>query len=163
MIIAGCSPTWKIPATSFSQPSTMIVCVDVQQDSLQSISDAIDDWNTALTSWKKLELQVGSVGDPSCSISIEDVDRLPVDDPDAIALTNGLGGNRIYLLKGSYEMNARTVVSHELGHVFGAQHVNGTLMSSRSGGARKSCPDVTTMAQVAAYNDLNLETLSWCY
>lgn len=80
-----------------------------------------------------------------------------------LAETSMVGGFEIRMRKGWYEQDIPGILMHEMGHAFGAQHVDGTLMNPTWAPHRFVCPDKTTVAQVAAWWQINLDTLSYCY
>lgn len=74
-----------------------------------------------------------------------------------------VGGREISLVKGRYEQDVTGILLHEIGHALGAQHVPGTLMNPRWTPGEFTCPDATTVAQVAAWNKVDLGLLQWCW
>ena len=61
-----------------------------------------------------------------------------------------------------YEFDVPGILSHELGHVFGAELEDGTTMS-KFWHDKQVCPDIHTMAQVALYQGLEFSRLGYCY
>jgi len=80
----------------------------------------------------------------------------------SIAWTSMIGGKEINLVIGKYENITRQLVLHELGHALGAQHVPGTLMNPSYSPVKYRCIDATTVAQVAAWNQVDIGILRWC-
>ena len=130
------------------------VCLDVPEALKPEMARAVANWNRALNG--KLELRVAA---DACDISVLDVSTSPCPET-ALACTDTLGGSVVYMKRGFYERQPANILAHELGHAFGAQHVEGTLMAPI--GAPQDCPDHVTIVQVAAYNHWNLAELRWC-
>jgi len=160
---ASCAPQWHQPV-GFVEPvqAPTYVCIDlVDERAIKAAAEATQAWDRSLVTWRHLVPIVEH--DPTmCAIVIKEVVHPGPAASDALAWTSTLGGRTITLVRGRHEHDTRGIVLHELGHALGAQHVEGTLMAPRW---RKGmlCPDVTTVAQVAAWNHVNLDTLSWCY
>jgi hypothetical protein len=134
--------------------STRSICLEVPEAVKPQAALAVANWNRALNGKQILQLRTDS-----CSILVIDTDRAHCP-PAALACADAIGGSVIYLRRGSYEHQPANILAHELGHVLGAQHVEGALMSAT--GAPQACPDQTTVAQVAAYQHWNLAELCWC-
>jgi hypothetical protein len=163
-IFACSSVHWARPQSiSFNdQLPPTYVCTSVPQEQFNAVKLAFDDWNKALVTWKRFV--VVENGGSGCSYFIEETNENKCQgDGLTIACANAIGGNTTYLRRGRYEKRTKEIVMHEFGHVLGAQHVQGTLMDATYDDHLYACPDVTTVAQVAAYNKLNLAQLSWCY
>ena len=141
---------------------TINVCIDLSETYIDGAVEAVKQWDEVLRNWRRLSFTIGNVTDDRCQLTIQETDDYHHNDPSSIAWTDTIGGRHIYIrknVKSKFEM--QNTVLHELGHAFGAQHVPKTLMS-RVQIPMTQCPDVTTVAQVAAWNHLNLNALSWC-
>lgn len=70
----------------------------------------------------------------------------------------------VQLVPGLYEFDARSIVMHELGHVFGASHEDGTLMdpSYHRWMLDMSCPDVATLGMVVEARVLDVGVIAPC-
>lgn len=157
----ACVPTWRNPVhTTGDQPGTIYVCVELPEDQRAAAREAVKQWDTSLRNWKRFNYVDGRHS--YCSISVHETINPKTDEPTALAWTTRIGGTTIYMLQGSYEHDTRGILLHELGHALGAQHVEGTLMNKNWYSHLFECPDVTTVAQIAAWNKVDLDTLSWC-
>lgn len=167
---SGCSEKWSEPAQNGSLiPPTMgYVCVDLPQTTRPTALEAVAEWDHAVHNWKKLVIVDGQPGDSSlCSYWIHEVpEQLPEGQglSDSSAAWTTVGGRDISMRRGRYEANTKGVLVHELGHALGAQHLPGTTMNPtyKKDYLRGDCPDAPTVAQVAAWNRVNIELLAWC-
>lgn len=171
-LLFGCGVTvWRQVKSSWNIPETAFVCVNGVPETLHDrIAEAINSWNKALGNWRHFKPVFDE--NISCAYLIHEVPNdlnqingpIP-NSPDAVAFAT-LGGREISLRKGYYEYDVGAIVLHEFGHVLGAQHVPNTTMDPTVLKIQKNvelCPDIYTVSQVAAWNKLNLETLSWCF
>lgn len=162
----GCMKEWTTsqPNQTFDVPSTWYICLDLPKEHLSDAIDATLLWDRSLHQWKHIQPVTGLSG-PACRVRVFEVDAYPIDDSEqtALAWTSMIGGQEIMMKKGRYEQDVKGVLLHELGHAFGAQHVPGTLMNPGLVHSTPRCPDATTVAQVAAWNNVNLELLTWCW
>lgn len=158
----ACITTWSKAKTDTwnGQPTTINICVNAPPEVHKDILAAITEWDKSLHNWHQLQAQFEL--NNSCDIIIREVPNKPSYD-NMLAWANGYGGNRIYLIKGKYEWATKIITMHELGHAFGAHHVNGTLMNSYPTYLIKDCPDFTTILQVAVFNNIEVSQLSFCY
>ena len=145
------------------EPSTAYVCIDLPAEQRQEAFRAVDNWNLSLNQWKKFVAVDNRDRPGACTYSVTEVFEHKIDDEHAMAWASRIGGSEIMMFKGHYEHDTAGILLHELGHVLGAQHVYGTLMNPTWSRYRFDCPDESTVAQVAAWNRVDLETLSWCY
>lgn len=109
---------------------------------------------------------MNDVPDTACTYIVSEVAS---DDPtmeethkDAAAWVSMIGGSHVYMRKGHYEHDVAGLVMHEIGHLLGAQHVPYTLMHQTWERLMFVCPDATTVAQVAAWNQVDIRLFSWC-
>ena len=167
-LTTSCAPEWTRPAQngSWNRPITAYVCVSLPKEQQAAAKLAIDGWDHALGQWKHVVYveSPGPVG-PDCTYWVHEVtdEGISEDDKHALAWASMLGGSEISMRKGWYEHDTTGILLHELGHAFGAQHVPGTLMNATYWRHGFVCPDATTVAQVAAFNKVNLALLCWCY
>ena len=163
MLSVACAPAWVHPAVngSFYPPTKAYVCLDLPTEQLPAARAAVEGWDHALNQWKHLIAVDGK--QETCTYWVHEVTEVLEEDKHALAWASSLGGREISMRKGWYEHDTTGILLHELGHAFGAQHVAGTLMNATYWKHGFICPDVTTVAQVAAFNHVNLGLLSWCY
>lgn len=85
---------------------------------------------------------------------------------DKLAFVNDLGddGHTMIIIQDRIgHRNLHKIFLHEFGHIFGARHVEAfSLMHTRYGSEQTDCIDKITIAQVAAYNGLDLSKLDYC-
>lgn len=162
LALLGCATSWHRPSVNGTSdtPSTAYVCIDLPPENVASAERAVAMWDRALAQWRHLKPVVG--GDSACTYYIHETTQLFPLDPEALAWASILGGREISLVKDRYEHDVSGIIMHELGHCLGAQHVTGTLMNPRWSPEEFRCPDVTTVAQVAAWNRVDLGSLAWC-
>jgi len=168
-IFFGCEPMWIGPQRidTWNGVQNAYVCLDLPANVLDEASSAVTSWDRSLRQWKRLIPVTGGAGivdefEVGCSYVVAEVDKPNAGDPLAVGWVSRIGGRYIYLRKGYYEEAVEVIILHELGHALGAQHVAGTLMNPTYDTITQKCPDVTTVSQVAAFNGLDLATLSWC-
>jgi len=173
ILVSGCVGTqWTKPALevpAFEQ-GHIYVCLDLPDASLPGAHDAVDKWDRALHQWRHVEaVDHGKPWLTTCTLWVHEAKDAPQDNdsgtnqPKPLAWTSTLGGFEISLKKGWYEQDVSGILQHEMGHAFGAQHVAGTLMNPSWYPHAFTCPDKTTVAQVAAWWQINLDGLSYCY
>lgn len=168
--LSSCAPEWTRPAQngSFVPPGKVYVCVDLPEKQQAAAELAVAGWDRALHLWKRIVYveggsdAAGLLGGP-CTYWVHEVTEVNEEDEHILAWASALGGHEISMRKGWYEHDTTGILLHELGHAFGAQHVPGTLMNASWYRHGFTCPDVTTVAQVAAWNRINMAMLCWCY
>jgi len=149
-LVISCTTQWSAPhAITFDHSRPLRVCSRVAGD---GVANAVAAWDRAIGGWRHVEMASGS-----CDVHVVYGE---CESKTAIACTESLGGSQITIQRSSHDTTG--VVAHELGHALGAQHVPGTLMDLQNAN-KWDCPDATTVAQVAAYNRINLELLGWCW
>lgn len=89
-----------------------------------------------------------------------------VKDNGMLAFVNALGERANILVVVNDRIGNRdlkTIFLHELGHALGAQHTSATsLMYNYYGSRQTKCFDRITVAQIADYNNLDLNTMNYC-
>ena len=162
LLFGGCGPVWVGPTRvdTWGGVGNAYVCIDLPADSVEDAARAVSTWDRALRQWRRLVPVIGA--DDGCSYVISETSTPHPTDPAAVGWASRIGGRRIQLLRGRYETDVEVIVLHEMGHALGAQHVDGTLMNPTYDTITLRCPDVVTVSQVAAYNGLDMATLSWC-
>jgi len=169
LAMCACNPNWSTPEQNGSEFDATIerFCIDVPPSSVMKVEGALTAWDHALHQWKHvyaIDVHREASAVKSCNHWIREtlVADIPVNEG-AIAWTTGTYGD-VYLRKGRYEFDPTGIVLHEVGHVFGAQHVAGTLMNTTywDKGAY-TCPDKVTVVQIAGWNRVNPKLLCWCF
>lgn len=144
-----------------------------------AINDAIDQWNYALNGYIKLivvsthfnmendVLQQVNRGDGWLILRITARSYYVVDDTAhghmTLAFANKIGGNQIYVVRDRIPNEWMTgLLLHEIGHLLGAQHDEKDLMKPVYDLEDGRCIDADTLRQVAAYQHLRLDKLSYC-
>lgn len=172
VLSSGCfGPEWARPALEVpeGEQGHAYICLDLPDASLPGAHDAVNQWDRALHQWRHVvAVDHGNPSTTTCSIWVHEDASAPEDNDYtprrmALAWASTLGGCEISMRKGWYEQDVSGILQHELGHTFGAQHVAGTLMNPKWSPHTFICPDKTTVAQVAAWYEINLDMLSYCY
>jgi hypothetical protein len=162
-------PQWSKPALEVpaDEQGHIYVCLDLPDAQLPGAHDAVNQWDHALHQWRHVEaVDHGKPWIDVCTLWVHETADAPEDDASnhrPLAWTSHLGGFEISMRKNWYEQDVSGILQHEMGHAFGAQHVAGTLMNPRWYPHTFVCPDKTTVAQVAAWWQINLDGLSYCY
>lgn len=160
--LIACEPTWvpRQPTNAWILQENASVCIEVSKDQIPAVVDAIKGWDRAIGKWKRLKPRIGI--DESCDYTIKEVNPPLFRSELALATTDAIGGRRIELYRGRYEIDTLTVVLHELGHALGARHMIGTLMAPNLEYRAYRCPDAATVAQVAIANAVDPTLFIWC-
>jgi hypothetical protein len=81
-----------------------------------------------------------------------------------LAWVNGPGTRHIMVVIDRVgNRNLKTIIMHEIAHLLGAQHVSArSLENNYAGRYSYDCIDKITVAQVAAYQHLELHSLGYC-
>lgn len=158
LFLISCEREWTKPIKYNIYPETDIrVClIDPNQQYLLDYMSAVDTWNKSIKNWKKIY-----VTNVDCNLYIKEI---KIDEGIYCAETY-IGGNEIIVRKNAVPecfQTFRCNIMHEIGHTLGAQHVPNSLMQNPCD-LRWNCPDKTTIAQIAAYNRIDINILSWCY
>jgi predicted Zn-dependent protease len=144
--------SWYVPVTAY-------VCIQLSHEQFIEASKAVNEWSNSLKEWKKL-VPINGWNEP-CNYYIHETKNKD-SHQSSIAWTSSIGGREIKLVVGKYENITKQIVLHELGHALGAQHVHNTLMNSTYNNRMYKCIDATTIAQVAAWNQVEIDILRWC-
>ena len=161
-LIPGCSSIKHTSPPKLDEPpayGTIYICLALPQESLPGALAAVDKWDRALHRWRAVEAIEGY--NSVCSYWVGEVAYANMYDPYALAWASAIGGHEVYMRKGRYEIDVEGILSHELGHCFGAQHVPMGLMAPTWIPNGYKCPDILTLAQVAAWNQLPLTMMRW--
>lgn len=160
LLTSSCAATWHLVPNRYQEEtqSTAYVCVQLPNAERAEAFKAIELWDEAIGTWKHLSA-IESADNAGCAYSIIETTNSR---EGAMAWTETIGGRRIWLTIGRYEYATLGIVLHEMGHALGAQHVDGTLMNPVYSKLEMQCPDRDTVEQVAAWNHVNLDMLSWC-
>lgn len=164
--LEGCAAIWTHPQQNGTayEPAVAHVCLDIPAAQKPAAREAVAMWDKALKQWRRLEVDDGEKVPSSngCDYWVHESTTSLEESPSALAWS-WVGGKEVVLRKGFYEKDTKGILLHELGHALGAQHLPGTLMDAEWAPNRYMCPDMDTVAQVAAYNRVSIELLSWCY
>jgi hypothetical protein len=163
-VFVACSPSWRKPPVSLAnldRSSTVYICLDLPDAQQKAASDAVEMWDKAIGNWKHL-VATKSHDDTFCGLWVHETTAMHSKDPTALAWASAIGGREIFMKVGRYEKDTKGILMHELGHALGAQHVVGSLMNATWAPGTFLCPDIQAVGQVAAFHDVDIETLSWC-
>jgi hypothetical protein len=144
---------------------------------LVSIQYALDQWQFALNGYIVFQvdetpfdmemdvLKRVSAGDGWIFMKIDRYSRLFQDKPgtEALAFADQVGGHYLYLIRDRIPNEwVAGVVMHEMGHLLGAAHCDGSLMEPQFHAWNSGCVDLATLKLVAAYQHLPLDNLNYC-
>ncbi len=162
--LGACGPYWTKPVQNGSgdQPGKMTVCLNLPADQLTAAHEAVSSWDDALSQWVRV-IPIDGEDGSWCSVYVHTTNSPNSQESRALAWASNIGGREIFMYVGHYEQDVKGILLHELGHAFGAQHVEGTLMAPHWSQNGYKCPDKITVAQVASWHHVNLELLKWCY
>ncbi|NBZ95408.1 MAG: hypothetical protein EBR40_03090 [Proteobacteria bacterium] len=162
--LLSCQPTWikrPQPAYSWVFQERASVCVSVADDQIEDVVEAVRAWDQAIGRWKHLEVRTNFAEEGACDYVIREMPASFVQNRNVLATVVGIDMREVHMFKGRYEEDALTITLHELGHVFGAKHLQGTLMDPHLG-RRYTCPDAATVAQVAVNNAVDPSVFTYC-
>lgn len=164
LFVSGCATPWAPPKLNgtWDPPGLATVCIELPPSRTQEAVAAVKEWNRSLKQWRVIRPIVWPEDGFACDYRIRESSKDHETNVDAVAWTSMIGGKEIFLIRGKYEKYEREIVMHELAHALGAQHVPGTLMDKEVRDDASACPDRTTVAQVAAWNRVDIRLLSWC-
>jgi len=142
------------------------LCLRVPEPALAGVRAGLAGWDAVLGPWRLLE-EAGP-GKP-CDAVVEQSEE--ADSPCLEGMSDcadGIGGldlarprGHVWLLRGRYESSAAFVTMHELGHLLGLGHEDGTVMEAEPSGkmarADWACPDPRTVSRLEAHLGLGLE------
>lgn len=162
ILIISCNPIWTRPTTNavMHTQGKVSVCVNVSERTREKVVEAINSWNESLKNWRGVIPIVSDYN--TCDYYINEADPPEDMKQTILARTSSLGGKYITMFKGRYEADPLGVTLHELGHAFGARHMENTLMAPHITYNYYKCPDAATVAQVAIWNDVDPGIMSWC-
>jgi hypothetical protein len=143
-----------------------------------ALDDAVNAWNYALNGFIVLKI-VDTHFDMEVPKIVEQVKAngwlfLKIDSNNSLVpvLTNSyraigfceqVGGHHLYLVRDRmFNQDVFGVTMHEIGHLLGARHLGDRLMFPHFSRARFQCVDLTTLRQVARYNQLPADQLNFC-
>lgn len=154
-LITSCQPKWT--KTHFDNhtlppPKTVNVCIDVDSQFNQRVFKAVMAWDDSIGVWQRMIPAVGL--NNNCDIKILEIPEDRENDPRVVARAF-MQNNTIHLFKGRHEKDTTGIVLHEIGHLLGARHMEGTLMDPVITYKKYVCPDAATLAQVAIVNDID--------
>jgi hypothetical protein len=159
--VLGLAPHWKDVPEPPSPVPEVRVFLDLPKPFAADARVALRNWDRALKSWHRI-VEVTRPLDANIVIDEVAIDDVWIESDDRLLGWTYTHGSRIHLVEFNYEFDVAGIVSHELGHVFGAEHEDGTIMSE-FWHARQECPDMTTIRQVAEYHGLDFTRLGYCY
>lgn len=161
-ISTSCQPVWSKRYDKFNQlpqPEISNVCINVSEDTREDVINAVLAWDNSIKIWQRLVPVIG--GHENCKYQIKQV--IPDDDTSILVLAKAfLYDKEIHLYTDRYEKDVIGIVLHEIGHLLGAKHMEGTLMAPIANYNKYKCPDAATVAQVARANGINPLLFQFC-
>ena len=138
----------------------------------EQIKEAIRSWNYVLNGYVVLKVDnweyTGGVEDiwgwEIMKIGKDDI-RIPKSGKGlkVLAFADKIGGTGIYLVEGVMGVgDIFGVTLHEMGHLLGAGHKDGTMMDGKYNKVPAICIDYWTMSKAAIYLGLDVEKLNYC-
>lgn len=154
-LVMSCQPKWtktRFDDHTLPPPEIVNVCIDVDSQFNQKIFAAVTAWDNSIGVWKHLVPAVGLNKD--CNIKIIEVPGEQEDDLRVVGRAF-MSNDKIHLYKGRHEKDTTGIVLHEIGHLLGAKHMEGTLMDPIITYKKYVCPDAATLAQIAIIHDVD--------
>ncbi len=151
LFLVGCS------GSNVTPPGTVTVWIDpnLPENVQTAAREAVQDWQDATAGVWTYEI----TSDAAAKVFLFSHD----DREGSLATTEGLGGDVIKIHSKAVEEypNApsrvwRLILRHEMGHALGAEHMEGTLMSTHYNGVDYRCIDQKTLQQVATFNGVDV-------
>ena len=167
LLVVACGPQWSTAHYGGGLPGRIRVCLWLPSEHLHAAHDAIDAWGISLHKWNEITPLDNPSDTNACTILVR-TQQAPLYDRSGDAQENVLawcacvGCRSITMRTGHYEHDVQGILEHELGHAFGAQHADGTLMDPFWKQRGYTCPDRETVLQVAAWNRIDEDQVSWC-
>jgi hypothetical protein len=160
LILSGClyNNEYPNPPQMLNEKQTMSVCLNIPDKEEGKAS--IEDWNKALNGFWKFEII-----ETNCDIEVSIVDDPSNESKLAAAYSNVFFSPNPYIVfyKNKYSKEkVHGVLIHELGHILGAYHLQGTTMDPGYNPYHMECPDEATMVQVAAAYHVKPENFKPC-
>ena len=139
------------------------MCLDLPKAHIPAAVRAVELWDKSLGNWKRVhaDADYSWTSTLGCTVVVHETTRSHPTVDNALAWAR-MGGEVVWMKKGRYEMDVTGILLHELGHIFGADHVPGTLMNAAWEPNTYLCPDRLTVMQVAAWQHADLNLMSWC-
>lgn len=150
--------------------SYVTVCADpkLPEKTIEALLEAVERWTQALGGFPIYPYAVTPEESiVTCDVTVREVARSEIDlilDTEAAQASYGLPGI-ISLIRGQYEdTNVRYVLTHELGHVFGATHQQAGIMGSKwtLTTMEPECPDLLSVRSVLEANQLQVTNPQPC-
>lgn len=183
LVLSACSAV-SVPEYSFHTPpvpfqETMTIVRPVYIDrtfdeaDVDSIRGAVYAWNETLSGTIRLEVKQGLMTldemlDPR-AILVMKVDStctfIPtIPEGRVLAWTDRIGGQKVWVIRDRLETyQLAPVMTHEFGHVFGADDRKGHgLMHYQFGMDEYKCIDKATVEEVATWQGLPMSALGYC-
>ena len=173
-LLMGCSSPQYTQVSNPTHPDTKAVPVIIDAAfsiwERKEITDAISEWNLVFNGNFYMVDRVGTTFDSKADainfIRIDASSPAPIkyDLKDKYAITFPSGSHlpsaMIYIDVDATQGKLHNVALHELGHSWGADHEDNTLMQAVYSGI--SCVDQATVIQVAREMRLDLSTMNYC-
>lgn len=162
IVSMSCQPIWSKKYDKINQlpnPEVSNVCINVSKDTREEVINAVLAWDNSIKVWQRLVPIIGK--HEGCKYKIKEV--IPNDDVGPTVLATAfLYDKEIYLYTDRYEIDIIGIVLHEIGHLLGAKHMEGTMMAPIINYKKYKCPDAATVAQVARANGINPLLFQFC-
>lgn len=165
VLLTTTAPHWHETSPTLDQAPAYRIYLDLPGFLLSDALPAVRNWARALRGWRRLEVvdKADKADLIIDEITTNEAAYFGIVDSHVIAFANHIGGSRIHMIVDRYEFDVGGILAHEMGHTFGAEHVEGTIMRPIIRADQANCPDAYTISQVALYQGIDFARLGYCW